>query len=173
MEATPHLITINDQLYPLIDGWQDVTLGEFEQYLKLDKKSFAKKFTRKIDQTRREVAFWLKCPVEDMWHAAPEDVNALDVLIKSRLETPSVEPLSQVGHAGKAWRVILKIGSSPIDTPRLFVKNCIRDAQGFPMEESEILSLDMLTIMQCQRHVVQIAGLILAGHNQLMKEGGK
>jgi len=168
MEGTiPNIITINDQLYPLIDGWQDVTLGQFEQLQKLEHKGFLKRFTKRIDQTRREVAFWLKCPVEDMWEASPEDVEALDALIKSRLEVPTVEPITQFGHAGKAWKVVLLISNDLLDTPRKFVQGVIRDAQGQPMNETEMLSLDMLTIMQCQRHAVQVATLVLAGRKAI------
>jgi len=172
MEGTiPNIITINDQLYPLIDGWQDVTLGQFEQLQKLEHKGFLKRFTKRIDQTRREVAFWLKCPVEDMWHASPEDVVALDALIKSRLDTPeNIPALSAFGHAGKAWKVAQTINPKGMESPRIFVSECIRDAQGQPMSEAEMLSLDMLTIMQCQRHSMQMAALVLAGINKL-KEG--
>jgi hypothetical protein len=106
-----------------------------------------------------------------MWHTAPEDVVALNALIQSRLEVPAEIPaLSMFGHAGKTWRVHLRIENKAIDTPRLFLLNAVRDAQGKPMTDTEMESLDMLTIMQCQRHAVQVAALVLAGKTQL--EGG-
>lgn len=165
------IVEINSNHYLIPDGWQDVTLHEFEQYqrdIQSKTGSFGWKLTTKFNRLKREVAFWLKCPVDDLDLITKEDVKALHALITCRLEIPeSIEPMIVFNHCGKAWKVSPRIANGGLDTPRGFAMNAIRDAQGKPMDPDQIKSLDILTIMQCQRSAIQSVTKVAAQMKQI------